>query len=106
MTQNYIEPMRPIDDTESMDEVLPSGFDPDGPEPPISRQLSLRREESLATSLPSGYAEDPEPEVLRQRCTREHLSLLASLPDRFYDENDKASPLQLIFLLNPVSRPG
>ncbi|XYA02116.1 hypothetical protein QA089_004681 [Meyerozyma guilliermondii] len=86
---------------ETLSSNLPSGYDPDEPEIPVSRQLTMRREDSLAEAIPSGYAEDDtQPPVLRQRSGR-NSSLSASLPDGYYDESDKASPIQMLFLVEP-----
>lgn len=68
---------------------------------PVSRQLSIRREESLAESMPSGFVEDEIPDDLRRSHTEQRLSLLASLPDGFYDENEKISPVRALFFVEP-----
>ncbi|RLV87601.1 membrane protein [Meyerozyma sp. JA9] len=91
-------------DEEVLSSNLPTGYNPDEPEVPVSRQLTMRSEESLAESLPSGYAEDSDDtqqSVLRQRSAGRTSSLSASLPDGYYDESEKASPIQLIFFVEP-----
>lgn len=98
---NSRQPRRSGHEYEVAEDAIPTSFTTDGPEIPIARQLTMRREESLSESLPSGYVQDEAVDDGDLDRDNTRLSLLASLPEQFYDDDEKAMRVRAIFFVEP-----